>query len=164
MDKTNTDSTEYTIIIDDDNVNEYTDIEHKICTWDDLAVNYSSVMVGYNYEEVFYLDKVQFDQDNYIRFEEYALQNYYSQLRTPQVIYNVSIINYIQPSMLVRYRSLYEETNIMDYIVSGYEWDLRSMKNNITLHELKDFISADISKENIQRQYYRTGLIYKANP
>ena len=66
--------------------------------------------------------------------------------------------------MLVRYRSLYQETNIMDYIVSGYEWDLRSMKNNITLHELKDFISADVSKENIQRQYYRTGLIYKANP
>lgn len=164
LDKTNTDSTEYTIIIDDDNVNEYTDIEHKICTWDDLAVNYSSVMVGYNYEEVFYLDKVQFDQDNYIRFEEYALQNYYSQLRTPQLIYNVSIVNYIKPSMLVRYSSLHQETNILDYIVSGYEWDLRSMKNNITLHELKDFISADVSKENIQRQYYRTGLIYKANP
>lgn len=160
----NTDSTEYTVIIDEDNISQYADIEQKICTWDNLAPNYSAVYIGLNEDELLYVDKALFQQGNEVRFEERALQNYYTQLSKPQFNYDVELSSFIPPTMLIKYQNLYAETNVNNFILNGYEYNIKYQKNNINMVHINTFNPIPISKENIQRQYYRTGLIYKANP
>ena len=162
--ESNTDSTEYMIVIDDDNITEYSTIEQKICTWDNLAPNYSSVYIGPDEDELYFVDKMWFDYDNEVRFEERALQLYYSQLYKPQLEYTVDINKFIEPHDLVQYDFLADYVNVNRYVLNGYNFDVANCVNTLTLRELKEFVKPEISKENIDRQYYRTGLIYKANP
>lgn len=160
----NTDNTEYMIVIDDDNISEYGVIEQKICTWDNLAPNHSSVYIGPNENELYFVDKMWFEQGNEVRFEERALQLYYSQLCKPQLEYTVDINKFIEPYNLIQYGFLSNYVNVDRYVLNGYNFDVANCVNTLTLRELKEFVKPEISKENIDRQYYRTGLIYKANP
>lgn len=162
----NSDSTEYTIVIDDDNISQYNTIEQKICTWDNLAPNYSSMYIGANENDLEYVSKVifpDFDNNKGFRFEEYGLQMYYGQLNDPQLEYKCTLSGFIEPEKIVKDSQFYFNYDI-SFVVNGYDYDVRNNRTSVTLMELKNMEKVEISKENTERQFYRTGLIYKANP
>lgn len=164
LDKSDKDDTEYTVVINDDNINEYPELSLKVCTWDNLAINHSAVYCGVINDDIYFVDKVWFDINNTVRFEERLLQNYYHQLKTPTLIYNLTADGTFNHTYRYSNNLIKSDFNVDDLIINGSTFDLLNNTTTLSLMEIKEFGKLDITKENIDRQYYRTGLIYKANP
>ena len=158
----NTEDTVYESVINPNNITEFEDITLKICTWDNKEPNYSSVLLGSDgvYE---FLDTVKYKGED-LRMEEVLMRKYISQYSTPTFIYNASVNIPVAPYSNVYIRYFDHNYHIESFVVNGYTWDVKNCQNNITLRQYNTTQTPQNKKQSIQRQYYRTGLIYKANP
>lgn len=159
----NTDNTIYEGVINTNNIEEHPGITLKVSTWDNKEPNYSCVILG-DGKDFRFLDNVYYENGVECRMEEILLDKYISQYSSPAIIYNVSINKVFAPWNAVYSRHFEYNYNIENFVLTGFDWDIKHMQNNITVRELKKLSGVVKKKQNIQRQYYRTGLIYKANP
>lgn len=159
---TDTEDTVYESVINENNISEFGDISLKVCTWDNKEPNYSSVLLGSNgvYE---FLDTVNYKGED-LRMEEVLMKKYISQYSTPTFIYNASVNIPVAPYSNVYFRNFDDEYHIESFVLNGYIWDVKNCQNNITVRQYNSTQEGQNKKQNIQRQFYRTGLIYKANP
>ena len=125
--------TEYSNVINEDFVNEFEDIDFKICTWDNKEANYSAVCYwdGSNYQ---FLDAVYNRATKQsIRLEEHLIYKLVTQYSTPSVILELNLKNNIQLYATITDNFLDDKVFVIDSMT--IDWEMN--KNTVRLIEKK---------------------------
>ena len=125
--------TEYSNVINEDFVNEFEDVELKICTWDNKEANYSAVCYwdGSNYQ---FLDAVYNKATKQsIRLEEHLIYKLVTQYSTPSAILELNLKNDIQLYAAITDNFLDGKVFIVDSMT--IDWEMN--KNTVRLIEKK---------------------------
>lgn len=138
--------TVYTNIINDDYVNELSDISFKICTWDNKKPNFSAVAYKKD-DKMYYLDKTfntaltdietnllgSEDTENGLRQEEHLICRLVNQYSTPAKKLELSLHNQFEPF------GLYTDTTLsgVSFIVDSMNINYKQNSTEITLIEKK---------------------------
>lgn len=132
-DTDNTSDTEYSNVINNDFVNEFQDINFKICTFDNKIPNYSAVCYS-NGGKYQYLDLVYNKATKQtIRLEEHLIYRLVTQYSTPSAILNLNLNNDIKMYSTITDNFLQNKVFIVDSMVTDY----RNNKVEIKLIEKK---------------------------
>ena len=115
--------TEYSNVINEDFVNEFKDIEFKICTWDNKEANFSAVC-HYSNGSYEYVDEIwNRALQQYQRPEEHLIYKLVNQYSTPSVILNLNLKNDIKLYATVTDNHLSGKTFIVDSMLINYQID-----------------------------------------
>lgn len=144
-DKNSTD-TEYTNIIDADNVKKMDDVTFKITTWDKKSPNYSSVAVrtdnGYNWLDKTVSDGLtdgetewtssDDDNDGNMRQEEHLVYRTVHQYSSAAAKLSVTLRNYVKPWLLMTEPILGKK-----FIFNSQNINFRESTTEVNIRELK---------------------------
>ena len=120
--------TEYSNVINEDFVNEFKDIEFKICTWDNKEANFSAVC-HYSNGSYEYIDEIwNRALQQYQRPEEHLIYKLVNQYSTPSVILNLNLKNDIKLYATVTDNHLSGKTFIVDSMLINYQIDKTEIK------------------------------------
>lgn len=124
--------TQYTNVINESYIEEGSDIECKVNTWDNKAPTYSVVMLSSGSTQS-YLDTVKnLGTGETYRLEEHIIYDYVNQYKQPRIQLELNLKDGLKPYSIVSVPSLDSRKR---FIVDGYSKDYYTCNNNIKLVE-----------------------------